>query len=177
MGVFVTENISTKIVRVKHKVATAYHPQTSGQVEVSNREVERILEKTVSVSRKDWSLKLDDSLWHTEQPTKLLLAHLLIGSFLCLKLRALQWQSYTHYFYEATVGAGLPNISTLRGLLETGDKILRIEGIFSGTLSYIFSNFTGTRAFSQVVKEAKVAGYTEPDPSNDLSGTHVARKV
>lgn len=47
-----------------------------------------------------------------------------------LKLRALQRQSYTHYFYEATVGAGLPIISTLRGLLETGDKILRIEGIF-----------------------------------------------
>lgn len=47
-----------------------------------------------------------------------------------LKLRALQRRSYTHYFYEATVGAGLPIISTLRGLLETGDKILRIEGIF-----------------------------------------------
>ncbi|XVF20432.1 hypothetical protein REPUB_Repub12eG0000200 [Reevesia pubescens] len=94
-----------------------------------------------------------------------------------LKLRALQRQSYTHYFYEATVGAGLPIISTLRGLLETGDRILRIEGIFSGTLSYIFSNFTGTRAFSEVVVEAKEAGYTEPDPRDDLSGTDVARKV
>ncbi|XP_016472119.1 bifunctional aspartokinase/homoserine dehydrogenase, chloroplastic [Nicotiana tabacum] len=94
-----------------------------------------------------------------------------------LKLRALQRQSYTHYFYEATVGAGLPIISTLRGLLETGDKILRIEGIFSGTLSYIFNNFAGSRAFSQVVKEAKEAGYTEPDPRDDLSGTDVARKV
>lgn len=50
--------------------------------------------------------------------------------FQYLKLRALQRQSYTHYFYEATVGAGLPIISTLRGLLETGDKILQIEGIF-----------------------------------------------
>ncbi|TMW86947.1 hypothetical protein EJD97_020667 [Solanum chilense] len=94
-----------------------------------------------------------------------------------LKLRDLQRQSYTHYFYEATVGAGLPIISTLRGLLETGDKILRIEGIFSGTLSYIFNNFMGTKAFSQVVKEAKEAGYTEPDPRDDLSGTDVARKV
>lgn len=53
-----------------------------------------------------------------------------INCFQYLKLRALQRQSYTHYFYEATVGAGLPIISTLRGLLETGDKILRIEGIF-----------------------------------------------
>ncbi|TVU11194.1 hypothetical protein EJB05_44763 [Eragrostis curvula] len=94
-----------------------------------------------------------------------------------LKLRTLQRASYTHYFYEATVGAGLPIISTLRGLLETGDKILRIEGIFSGTLSYIFNSFEGTRTFSDVVAEAKEAGYTEPDPRDDLSGTDVARKV
>ncbi|KAL5714022.1 Bifunctional aspartokinase/homoserine dehydrogenase 1 [Ranunculus cassubicifolius] len=94
-----------------------------------------------------------------------------------LKLRALQRQSYTHYFYEATVGAGLPIISTLRGLLETGDKILRIEGIFSGTLSYIFNSFVGDRVFSDVVSEAKQAGFTEPDPRDDLSGTDVARKV
>ncbi|KAG7025167.1 Bifunctional aspartokinase/homoserine dehydrogenase 1, chloroplastic [Cucurbita argyrosperma subsp. argyrosperma] len=94
-----------------------------------------------------------------------------------LKLRALQRQSYTHYFYEATVGAGLPIISTLRGLLETGDKILRIEGIFSGTLSYIFNNFTSGKSFSDIVSEAKQAGYTEPDPRDDLSGTDVARKV
>nr|GMD10865.1 bifunctional aspartokinase/homoserine dehydrogenase, chloroplastic-like [Ipomoea batatas] len=78
---------------------------------------------------------------------------------------------------DSTVGAGLPIISTLRGLLETGDKILKIEGIFSGTLSYIFNNFMGSRAFSEVVKEAKEAGYTEPDPRDDLSGTDVARKV
>ncbi|TVT99251.1 hypothetical protein EJB05_55377, partial [Eragrostis curvula] len=94
-----------------------------------------------------------------------------------MKLRTLQRASYTHYFYEATVGAGLPIISTLRGLLETGDKILRIEGIFSGTLSYIFNNFEGGRTFSDVVAEAKAAGYTEPDPRDDLSGTDVARKV
>ncbi|CAN1824363.1 Bifunctional aspartokinase/homoserine dehydrogenase, chloroplastic (Fragment) [Linum perenne] len=93
------------------------------------------------------------------------------------QLRALQRQSYTHFFYEATVGAGLPIISTLRGLLETGDKILQVEGIFSGTLSYIFSNFVDDRAFSDVVSEAKEKGYTEPDPRDDLSGTDVARKV
>ncbi|XP_034228539.1 bifunctional aspartokinase/homoserine dehydrogenase 1, chloroplastic-like isoform X3 [Prunus dulcis] len=94
-----------------------------------------------------------------------------------LKIRALQRQSYTHYFYEATVGAGLPIINTLQGLLETGDKILRIEGVFSGTLSYIFNNFIGRRTFSEVVAEAKHAGYTEPDPRDDLSGTDVCRKV
>ncbi|KAK1295955.1 hypothetical protein QJS10_CPB15g00189 [Acorus calamus] len=94
-----------------------------------------------------------------------------------LKLKAQQRSSYTHYFYEATVGAGLPIISTLGGLLETGDKILRIEGIFSGTLSYIFNNFIESRQFSDVVAEAKQAGYTEPDPRDDLSGSDVARKV
>ncbi|KHN24032.1 Bifunctional aspartokinase/homoserine dehydrogenase 2, chloroplastic, partial [Glycine soja] len=94
-----------------------------------------------------------------------------------LRLRALQRQSYTHYFYEATVGAGLPIISTLRGLLETGDRILQIEGIFSGTLSYIFNNFKDGRVFSEVVAEARDAGYTEPDPRDDLSGIDVARKV
>ncbi|KAK2988129.1 hypothetical protein RJ640_017461 [Escallonia rubra] len=94
-----------------------------------------------------------------------------------LKLRALQRQSYAHYFYEATVGAGLPVITTLQSVLETGDKILRVEGIFSGTLSYIFNNYIGARAFSDVVREAKEAGYTEPDPRDDLSGADVARKV
>ncbi|XP_071713842.1 bifunctional aspartokinase/homoserine dehydrogenase, chloroplastic-like [Rutidosis leptorrhynchoides] len=94
-----------------------------------------------------------------------------------LKIRALQRQSFTHYFYEATVGAGLPIMHTLRDLLQTGDKIIKIEGIFSGTLSYIFNNFVDTRAFSEVVVEAKAAGYTEPDPRDDLAGTDVARKV
>ncbi|KAJ0818666.1 putative homoserine dehydrogenase, Aspartate kinase [Helianthus annuus] len=94
-----------------------------------------------------------------------------------LKLRARQRQSFTHYFYEATVGAGLPIMHTLRDLLQTGDKIIKIEGIFSGTLSYIFNSFVDTRAFSEVVMEAKAAGYTEPDPRDDLAGTDVARKV
>ncbi|KAI7724829.1 hypothetical protein M8C21_016130, partial [Ambrosia artemisiifolia] len=94
-----------------------------------------------------------------------------------LKLRARQRQSFTHYFYEATVGAGLPIMHTLRDLLQTGDKIIKIEGIFSGTLSYIFNSFVDTRSFSEVVMEAKAAGYTEPDPRDDLSGTDVARKV
>jgi len=93
------------------------------------------------------------------------------------KLKELQRQSYIHYFYEATVGAGLPIISTLRGLLETGDKIVKVEGIFSGTLSYIFNCFNGEKSFSQIVTEARASGFTEPDPRDDLSGMDVARKV
>lgn len=83
----------------------------------------------------------------------------------------------SHYLYEATVGAGLPVIQTLRDLRETGDDIVLIEGIFSGTLAYLFNVYDGRRAFSDIVREAKQRGYTEPDPRDDLSGMDVARKL
>src|SRR6266853_2590786 len=83
----------------------------------------------------------------------------------------------THYLYEATVGAGLPIIQTLRDLRETGDDITRIEGIFSGTLAYLFNVFDGREEFSSIVRAAKTKGYTEPDPRDDLSGMDVARKL
>jgi bifunctional aspartokinase / homoserine dehydrogenase 1 len=81
------------------------------------------------------------------------------------------------YLYEATVGAGLPVISTLRDLRETGDKISSVEGIFSGTLAYLFNVYDGKTPFSEIVKDAKAKGYTEPDPRDDLSGTDFVRKV
>ncbi|KAI3427052.1 hypothetical protein D9Q98_006993 [Chlorella vulgaris] len=93
-------------------------------------------------------------------------------------LKEHQRNSFIHYFYEGTVGAGLPIIATLQHLIGSGDRIERIEGIFSGTLSYIFNNFgKDSRTFSEVVAEAKAAGYTEPDPRDDLAGMDVARKV
>lgn len=82
-----------------------------------------------------------------------------------------------HWLYEATVGAGLPVITTLRDLIQTGDRVERVEGVLSGTLSYVFNRFDGTRTFSSVVREAKELGYTEPDPRDDLSGMDVARKL
>jgi bifunctional aspartokinase / homoserine dehydrogenase 1 len=83
----------------------------------------------------------------------------------------------THYLYEATVGAGLPVIQTLRDLRQTGDDITGIEGIFSGTLAYLFNVFDGSESFSSIVRAAKLKGYTEPDPRDDLSGMDVARKL
>jgi aspartokinase/homoserine dehydrogenase 1 len=83
----------------------------------------------------------------------------------------------THYLYEATVGAGLPVIQTLRDLRETGDDVTCIEGIFSGTLAYLFNVFDGSETFSSIVRAAKQKGYTEPDPRDDLSGMDVARKL
>lgn len=82
-----------------------------------------------------------------------------------------------HYLYETTVGAGLPIIQTLRGLIETGDEVQRIEGVLSGTLSYLFNTFDGVSPFSQLVADARHRGFTEPDPRDDLSGADVARKV
>ncbi len=83
----------------------------------------------------------------------------------------------THFLYEATVGAGLPVINTLKDLVETGDDIHSISGIFSGTLAYLFNVFDGSRAFSRIVRDARARGYTEPDPRDDLSGMDVARKA
>jgi aspartokinase/homoserine dehydrogenase 1 len=83
----------------------------------------------------------------------------------------------SHYLYEATVGAGLPIIQTVRDLRETGDRIQRIEGVLSGTLSYLFNVWDGEQPFSALVREAKAQGFTEPDPRDDLSGTDVARKL
>ncbi|KAI0250706.1 homoserine dehydrogenase-domain-containing protein [Lactifluus subvellereus] len=90
-------------------------------------------------------------------------------------------ESGAKFLHESTVGAGLPVISTLKDLVATGDKVTRIEGVFSGTLSYIFNEFsTGSAdgpAFSTVVRTARDNGYTEPHPADDLNGADVARKL
>ncbi|MDR0447784.1 MAG: bifunctional aspartate kinase/homoserine dehydrogenase I [Treponema sp.] len=81
------------------------------------------------------------------------------------------------YLYETTVCAGLPVLSTLRDLFLSGDRVRSIEAVLSGTLSYIFNNFDGSKAFSVLVREAKAAGYTEPDPRDDLNAMDAARKA
>jgi len=80
-------------------------------------------------------------------------------------------------FYETTVGAGLPVIKTLKSLLATGDEIISIEGCFSGTLGFIFSELEKGGSFSAAILKAKKLGFTEPDPRDDLSGVDVARKA
>jgi aspartokinase/homoserine dehydrogenase 1 len=92
-------------------------------------------------------------------------------------LREARRVSGATYLYEATVGAGLPIIQTLRDLRETGDDIASIEGIFSGTLAYLFNVYDGRTAFSEIVRDARQRGYTESDPRDDLSGLDVARKL
>ncbi len=94
-----------------------------------------------------------------------------------VRLREQSEQGSTHYFYETTVGAALPIITTLRDLIDTGDEIHSIQGILSGTLAYLFNVYDGSKPFSDIVRAARESGYTEPDPRDDLSGMDVARKL
>lgn len=93
------------------------------------------------------------------------------------ELQTLAREHNAAYLYETNVGAGLPVVATLKEQILTGDKILKIEGVLSGTLSYIFNTFDGSVPFSQVVKSAMEKGYTEPDPRQDLNGRDVGRKL
>src|SRR6185437_16529137 len=81
------------------------------------------------------------------------------------------------FFYETNVGAGLPIIRTLKDLMNSGDRIMKIEAILSGTISFIFNNFKGDASFHDVVMLAQEKGYTEPDPRDDLKGTDFMRKI
>jgi aspartokinase/homoserine dehydrogenase 1 len=92
-------------------------------------------------------------------------------------LKSIAFKRGVKFLYETNVGAGLPVINTMNDLLLSGVKVISIEAVLSGTLNYIFSSFEAGRNFSDVVKEAKEKGYTEPDPRDDLNGMDVARKI
>ncbi|QWT20457.1 hypothetical protein KPL74_00245 [Bacillus sp. NP157] len=93
--------------------------------------------------------------------------------------RALQAASSSGAVYgdAATVGAGLPVLSTLRRLRRCGDSLLTLEGVFSGSLSWLFNQYDGSQPFSALLRDARRLGFTEPDPRSDLSGEDVARKL
>lgn len=96
-------------------------------------------------------------------------------TYLGLKKTATEFQ--TKFLFETNVGAGLPIISTLSDLLKSGDRIFKIQAVLSGTLNFLFNTYDGSQKFSDVVKQAKAEGYTEPDPRLDLSGVDVMRKI
>ncbi|ASG68421.1 bifunctional aspartate kinase/homoserine dehydrogenase I [Francisella halioticida] len=93
------------------------------------------------------------------------------------ELRKTSSKSDSMFFYETNVCAGLPVIITLQSMVRSGDQVKSISGIFSGTLSYLFTQLNNGVIFSDAVKMAYDAGYTEPDPRQDLSGMDVARKT
>ncbi len=92
-------------------------------------------------------------------------------------IRAAGIDGGAHFRCEATVCAGLPVVQTLRDLIDTGDELIDIEGMFSGTLAWLCNRYDGSRPFSALLREAHALGYTEPDPRADLSGIDVARKL
>jgi aspartokinase/homoserine dehydrogenase 1 len=94
-----------------------------------------------------------------------------------LNLKNLSRKYNAPFLFETNVGAGLPIIDTLKHLIASGDKINRINAVLSGSLNFIFNNFSENYNFHDVVKEAGVQGFTEPDPKIDLSGVDVARKI
>ncbi|MEZ5346343.1 MAG: bifunctional aspartate kinase/homoserine dehydrogenase I [Pyrinomonadaceae bacterium] len=94
-----------------------------------------------------------------------------------LRLKKLATEYNSNFLFETNVGAGLPIIGTLNGLMQSGDNIIRIEAVLSGTLNFVFNNYDATKSFASVVRMAQDEGYTEPDPRLDLSGADVARKI
>jgi len=94
-----------------------------------------------------------------------------------LRLKEAARKKRRFWLYEVSVGAGLPVIGTLRDLLDAGDRLLSIEGCFSGTLNFLCSGLDSGGKFSQVLARAREMGYTEPDPRDDLGGMDVARKA
>ena len=93
------------------------------------------------------------------------------------KLKATARKRGVKYLFETNVGAGLPIINTINDLINSGDKILKLEAVLSGTLNYIFNTISAEIPFSETVKRAKEEGYAEPDPRIDLSGKDVIRKL
>jgi len=94
-----------------------------------------------------------------------------------LELKKLVKKRGVKFLYETNVAAGLPVINTLQDLMLSGDKVIRIEAVLSGSMNFIFSELEKGDPFSEVVKSAKEKGFTEPDPRDDLSGMDVARKI
>ncbi|MCL5128042.1 bifunctional aspartate kinase/homoserine dehydrogenase I [Algibacter sp. L4_22] len=92
-------------------------------------------------------------------------------------LKELSLKYNAPYLFETNVGAGLPIIDTLNNLMASGDKVNSIQAVLSGSLNFVFNNFTDKTKFYDVVKQAGAEGYTEPDPRIDLSGVDVARKI
>jgi aspartokinase/homoserine dehydrogenase 1 len=142
-----------------------------GQLQLANG---ALVDCTASAAVVDAYPSFIDANLHIVTPNKI--ANALPWPRYCA-LRQQLAQRHRHFLFEANVGAGLPIVSTLRDLIDSGDEIVRVEGVLSGTLSYLFNQFDGRSPFSELVREAHRMGFTEPDPREDLSGQDVGRKL
>ena len=157
--------------RLKDKMSMGYFVNKMSELNLSNsifvdntaselvaNHYEHILEKSISIST----------------PNKIATSS---GYHQYQRLKNIAQKRGVKFLYETNVGAGLPIISTLNDLINSGDEVLKIEGVLSGSLSFIFNSFSADRKFSDVVKEAQQKGYTEPDPRIDINGIDVRRKL
>ncbi len=151
-----------------------YHPETFLSFDVENPNPKIFVDCTASESLAKNYLNIFEKGFSIVTANKI--ANTLDQSYYA-GLRKTAAEKGVKFKYETNVGAGLPVIRTLRNLINTGDEIIRIDGILSGTLSYLFSKFDGTIPFSKLVEKAREKGYTEPDPREDLNGMDVARKI
>lgn len=151
-------------------------PRFLEQMQVMNLPNTIFIDNTASSDISDFYEQILDASISISTPNKLGAS----ASYLqYARLKTIAGKRNVQWRYETNVGAGLPIITTLNDLITAGDNIRKIEGILSGTLSYIFNRFcSGDPAtFSQIVKDAKALGLTEPDPRDDLSGADVRRKL
>ena len=133
-----------------------------------------VLDLTASKKVADAYLEFAHLGWHLVSANKLPLT---VSSERYNHLTQVLKQNHCYWGINATVGAALPVQSSLIELLQAGDVLKAIEGVFSGSLSYLLANYDGQSSFTQLVKEACDKGFTEPDPREDLSGADVQRKL
>lgn len=93
------------------------------------------------------------------------------------QLKSLAKEYTTQFLFETNVGAALPILTTMHDLISSGDKVKQLDAVLSGTLNFVFNNYNTTKTFAEVVRQAQLEGYTEPDPRLDLTGKDVIRKL
>lgn len=131
------------------------------------------VDATGSLEVAELYLELLENGVHVVTPSKI--ANTLDHSYF-RRLKIAAERSGVRYHYETTVGAGLPVIHSIESFIETGDEIIDIDGVVSGTMTYLFNQLENGTRFSRAVLQARSLGYAEPDPRDDLSGEDVARK-
>ena len=143
-------------------------------IKPKNEEYVVFVDATGNLKVSELYLKLFENGIHVVTPSKLANTRKQVYFDL---LKNTAKENGVEFLYETNVGAGLPIIQTLKSFIESGDKVLEIEGVLSGTMTYLFSQLDEGNSFSEAVIRARQLGYAEPDPRDDLSGEDVARKM
>ncbi len=165
------DNWKTELLASDKKMSLSQFVDKMKELNLSNT---IFVDNTANSQIADYYEKILDSSISISTPNKIATS----SSFLQYqRLKNIAETRGVQFLYETNVGAGLPVIGTLNDLINSGDQIVKIEGVLSGSLSFIFNSFKEGVLFSDIVKKAKELGYTEPDPRIDLNGIDVRRKL